>query len=209
MTIYSAAWSQRHGEERFCPHPYCRARSDAPLLAVPRPRNVDICTSEPFARTAPVEDQRRGHRVARMYKRIVVGTDGSPTARLALQKAIDLATTCGAELHIVSAYRPIPVRQLEATRGGLPEELRWSVSSDQEVLACLGAAQEAARVAGIEAETLARTGEPADAILGAAEDLAADMIVVGSRGIERRIMGSVPNSVTHRAQCDVLVVHTT
>jgi nucleotide-binding universal stress UspA family protein len=61
---------------------------------------------------------------------------------------------------------------------------------------------------GAKAETVGRVGDPVDVILSAAEGVGADLIVIGSKGIERRILGSVPNSITHNAQCDVLVVHT-
>jgi nucleotide-binding universal stress UspA family protein len=62
--------------------------------------------------------------------------------------------------------------------------------------------------AGATAQTVGRVGDPVDVILSTAEELNADLIVIGSKGIERRILGSVPNSVVHDAQCDVLVVHT-
>jgi len=65
-----------------------------------------------------------------------------------------------------------------------------------------------AKEVGATAETVGRVGDPLDVILATAERVGADLIVIGSRGMERRIFGSVPNSVTHKAQCDVLVVQT-
>jgi nucleotide-binding universal stress UspA family protein len=63
---------------------------------------------------------------------------------------------------------------------------------------------------GIEVETHSRKGDAADAILDVAKDENADMIVVGNKGMTgaRRVLGSVPNKVTHHADCDVLVVRT-
>jgi nucleotide-binding universal stress UspA family protein len=54
-------------------------------------------------------------------------------------------------------------------------------------------------------------GDPASALIEAAEDTLADVIVVGSRGMtgaSRFLLGSVPNKVSHHAPCDVLIVHT-
>ena len=66
-----------------------------------------------------------------------------------------------------------------------------------------------AKELGAKAETVGHVGDPVDVILATAEGLSADVIVIGSRGIDRRKLGSVPNSIIRKAQCDVLVVHTT
>ncbi len=68
------------------------------------------------------------------------------------------------------------------------------------------------RGAGIRAVTHAREGDPADAILDVAEELGADLIVVGNKGMtgaKRFLLGSVPNKVSHHAPCSVLIVRTT
>jgi nucleotide-binding universal stress UspA family protein len=58
--------------------------------------------------------------------------------------------------------------------------------------------------------THAVAGHPATAILSVAETVAADLIVVGNRGMKgtRRVLGSIPNHVSHHAACAVLVVDT-
>jgi nucleotide-binding universal stress UspA family protein len=63
---------------------------------------------------------------------------------------------------------------------------------------------------GVESETHVWVGEPADALVQIAEDQGAQMIVVGNRGMTgaRRAIGSVPNRVSHKAPCDVLIVTT-
>ena len=63
---------------------------------------------------------------------------------------------------------------------------------------------------GVHTELHAVAGDPADAILNTANGVGADLIVVGSKGMRgaRRILGSVPNSVAHGAECAVLVVKT-
>jgi nucleotide-binding universal stress UspA family protein len=143
-----------------------------------------------------------------VFQTIVVGTDGSETAREAVRRAAELARLSGGTLHIVSAYRPVSAHKLDAQRRALPEEFRWSLSADAELQNTLQAALLMATEAGATAQTVGRVGDPVDVILSTAEELNADLIVIGSKGIERRILGSVPNSVVHDAQCDVLVVHT-
>jgi nucleotide-binding universal stress UspA family protein len=54
-------------------------------------------------------------------------------------------------------------------------------------------------------------GEPADCLLKVAEDVGADLLVVGNKGMQgpkRFLLGSVPNRVAHHADCSVLIVHT-
>ena len=144
-----------------------------------------------------------------MFKSIVVGTDGSETADIALRRAIELAALTGGKLHVVSAYEPSPAR----VGGNKPvaEAAEWSVGSDFKVEAVLQRAQEEARVGQIDFEVHAPKGDPADSLIQAARDHGADLIVLGSRGMQgaRRMLGSVPNKVSHHAPCDVLIVQTT
>ena len=141
-----------------------------------------------------------------MFKSIVVGTDGSETAEVALRRAVDLARLTGAKLHVVSAYEPSPAR----VGGNQPvaEAAEWSVGSDFKVEAVLERAQGTAR--DVDVEVHAPKGDAADSLLEAAKDHNADLIVLGSRGMRgaRRVLGSVPNKVSHRATCDVLIVQT-
>lgn len=143
-----------------------------------------------------------------MFETIVVGTDGSDTATTALRRAAELARLSGGTLHIVSAYRPVSAQKLEAQRRSLPEEFRWSLSADSDLQNTLQRALLLAKEAGAKAETSGQVGDPVEVILSTAEELHADLIVIGSKGVERRILGSVPNSIVHEAQCDVFVVHT-
>jgi len=140
---------------------------------------------------------------------IIVGTDGSETADRAVARAAELASEGGAVLHIVTAYKEPSVQQLEAQRASLPEEFRWSVSSNNEAQYVLKCAAALASRMGVKAETHFATGNPAKVILDKARDLGADLVVVGCKGIQRKIRGSVPNSVSQGADRDVLIVHTT
>jgi nucleotide-binding universal stress UspA family protein len=140
-----------------------------------------------------------------MYSSIVVGTDGSPTAEIALGKAVDLARLTGATLHVVSAYEPAPAR---VTGGAPPGE--FSAGSDFKADAVLQKALSRARGAEIDVQEHAPKGSAADALLAVAKEHGADVIVIGSVGMQgaRRVLGSVPNKVSHQASCDVLIVQT-
>jgi nucleotide-binding universal stress UspA family protein len=146
-----------------------------------------------------------------MFASIVVGTDGSPTAGKAVGQAIALAQQGGARLNIVSVYEP-PVHRLASEPTQVPDDIQWSVGPRSEVLKLLAQAEEQARSAGLsEVEIFARQGDAADALLDVAEELAADLIVVGNKGMtgaKRFLLGSVPNKVSHHAPCSVLIVRT-
>jgi nucleotide-binding universal stress UspA family protein len=141
-----------------------------------------------------------------MYSSIVVGTDGSPTAEIALGKAVDLARLTGATLHVVSAYEPSPAR----VTGGAPPGEEFTAGSDFKADAVLQNALGRVRGADIEVQEHAPKGSAADAILAVAKEQGADVIVIGSVGMQgaRRVLGSVPNKVSHQSSCDVLIVQT-
>jgi nucleotide-binding universal stress UspA family protein len=127
----------------------------------------------------------------RMFRSIVVGTDGSETARQAVREAVGLAASLGAGIELVCAYAP---GQREAGEATLRE----------------GTAE--AEAAGVAVRTYAREGDPADAILDVAEERGADLVVVGNKGMtgaKRFLLGSVPNKVSHHAPCSVLIIRTT
>ena len=148
-----------------------------------------------------------------MFGSILVGTDGSDTARTAVRYAIDLARELQARLQIVSAYEPVSDQRLRSEKVDVPKDLQWMVNPHEDVMAVLRAAQEEAELAGVTSvETFARQGDAADAIIDVAEEQRADLIVVGNKGMtgaKRFLLGSVPNKVSHHAPCSVLVVRTT
>lgn len=138
-----------------------------------------------------------------MFETVVVGADQSATATEAVRHAIDLVKLTGGRLHIVSAYRP-----QSFTAGGGEEQQLDSRDLAESVLADHASR---ARAAGLEAHTHARIGDAATAICDVAEEVGADLIVVGNKGMlgVRRVLGSVPNSVAHHAPCSVLIADTT
>jgi nucleotide-binding universal stress UspA family protein len=144
-----------------------------------------------------------------MIKAVAVGTDGSDTAATAVDFAIDLAKRYEARLIVISAYRPVSETKVFRDQEEAPQELQWSINPDQEVEAILSNVESHAHAAGLEVTTVASQGDPADVLLKHASEQGADMIVVGNRGMQRRLLGSVPNSVAHKADCSVVIVKTT
>ena len=148
-----------------------------------------------------------------MYGSIVVGTDGSETAKEAVRQAAALAKALDAEVLLVSAFEPVSEARLHQERREVPEDVSWMVNPREDVLAVLSVARAEAQSVGVQdVETFARQGDAADAILDVAEEQRSDLIVVGNRGMtgaKRFLLGSVPNKVSHHAPCSVLIVRTT
>ena len=147
-----------------------------------------------------------------MFKAMVVGTDGSDTASEAVRQATELAQQIGAKVHLVSAYEPVSEGRLREERQQIPDDLQWMVNPREDVTQTLDGAAEGLRAAGVDVDTHAREGDPADAILDVAEEQEADLIVVGNKGMtgaKRFLLGSVPNKVSHHAPCSVMIIRTT
>jgi nucleotide-binding universal stress UspA family protein len=147
-----------------------------------------------------------------LFKRIVVGTDGSETAQLAVAHATELARAHGAALEIVGAYQPVPSERLREEKGQVPGDVAYGIGPREDVNANLDNAAAKAIQADIAVNTHAREGDPADAILDVAEETGADLIVIGNKGMtgaRRFLLGSVPNKVSHHAPCGVYIVRTT
>jgi nucleotide-binding universal stress UspA family protein len=139
---------------------------------------------------------------------IVVGTDGSETAKQAVSEAVRLAKALSAPVHVVSAYQPTHARVTGAPEGAAKV---WQPLPDDEVERILTDAVAGVRLAGVEATPHAVRKDPADALLEVADGVGASMIVVGSKGMHgarRLTLGNVPNKVSHHARCNVLIVAT-
>ena len=142
-----------------------------------------------------------------MYSSIVVGTDGSETAQRAVDEAAQLAGAMGGQLHVVSAFTPAVGRISGAPAGAAKV---WAMGPDHEVESVIAQSLAKIRQSGVEAKSHTVEGDPTDALLEVAERVDADLIVVGNRGMHGvgRVLGSVPNKVSHRARCSVLIVAT-
>ena len=147
-----------------------------------------------------------------LFSRIVVGTDGSDSAREAMRQAASLAQLTGASLDVVSAYEPVPSSRVSAEQGGAPADVQHEFGPREDVNFALDGAAGIARDFDVEIKSHPRDGDPADAILQVAEEVDADLIVVGNKGMtgaRRFLLGSVPNKVSHHAPCSVIIVRTT
>jgi nucleotide-binding universal stress UspA family protein len=147
-----------------------------------------------------------------LFERIVVGTDGSETAAEAVKQAMELAKLSDAKLDIVSAFEPVPQQRLREEGAEVPGDVAYAVGPREDVNNILEAAAGSVSQEGVEVNTHPREGDPADAILDVAEELGADLIVVGNKGMtgaRRFLLGSVPNKISHHAPCGVFIVRTT
>lgn len=148
-----------------------------------------------------------------MFTRIVVGTDGSETATEAVRQAAELAKVAGATLHIVSAYNTgAQVKPGGEERLERPADVPLTETGREQVNFALDSASGVAKRSGIEVQAHAQEGDPADAIIDVAEQIKADLIVVGNKGMtgaRRFLLGSVPNKVSHHAPCSVFIIRTT
>jgi len=140
---------------------------------------------------------------------IVVGTDGSATAKQAVSEAVRLAKALGAGVHLVSAFAPLRGARVTGAPEGAAKV--WAPLPDDQVEGILDQAAAGIRLAGVEVTTHAVREDPVDALLGIAQEVGATLIVVGSKGMHgarRLALGNVPNKVSHRARCNVLIVAT-
>ena len=138
---------------------------------------------------------------------IVVGTDGSDTAKVAVERAAALAKLLDARLELVSGYRGDKALAMSGATfaGDFGEEARKAADF------CLEEAAETLRADGLEVNTHCLERDAADALIDVAESTDASMIVVGNRGMHggrRFLLGSVPNRVSHHAPCSVMIVRT-
>ncbi len=149
-----------------------------------------------------------------MFTTIVVGTDGSDSAAIALRRAIELAKAGGGTLDVVHAYQPMSYGQIAAGAPSMAptvdvEQVNAGISEHAEVV-CTNAAESAA-AENVAHETHSVPGDPTDALISVAEQVHADLVVVGNRGMtgmKRFILGNVPNKISHHAPCSVLIVDT-
>ena len=151
-----------------------------------------------------------------MFTSIVAGTDGSSTATAAVQRAAELARLTGARLHVVSAYRtPETVAAMAvagAAAGGVAADvavLSRELHDEAEEILDRTLVRQVVGDASVDRHV--RPGNPAEVLVSVADEVNADLIVVGNRGMRgarRFLLGSVPNRVAHSSGCTVMIVHT-
>jgi nucleotide-binding universal stress UspA family protein len=144
-----------------------------------------------------------------MISTVAVGTDGSDTAAIAVAAALDLAERFGATLVVLSAYTGQRGGSGMPRLSGGSSDHDWASNDAQQAERILADIQERATERGLQCKSDLAHGDPGEVLVQLAERHAADVLVVGNKGMHRRVLGSVPNTVTHRATCSVYVVKTT
>jgi nucleotide-binding universal stress UspA family protein len=158
------------------------------------------------------------------YRTIVVGTDGSESSLRAVDRAAAIAAQEKAKLVIASAHLdtsekggwsrpPSPDRVIDGRAAdSLGQGESYRMHGSASVYAILQDARERAKAAGAhEIEEQAIVGAPVSALLHLAEEVKADLLVVGNLGVGTvagRLLGSVPDTVARKAKVDILIVHT-
>ncbi|WP_330253936.1 universal stress protein [Nocardia sp. NBC_00565] len=145
------------------------------------------------------------------YRTIVVGTDGSDSSYVAVEKAASLAAAAGATLVVACAYYPTDDRDVAAAADVLKDEA-YQVRGSAPTNEILRTARDRATAEGAE-EIVERAivGEPVESLLALVKEVEADLLVVGNRGLNTlagRLLGSVPSDVARKSRSDVLIVHT-
>ena len=141
------------------------------------------------------------------YSTIVVGTDGSKSSLLAVERAAKIAAAFDATLIICCAYYE---NQEQASKTLRQDSV--TILGDEKAEANLQAGKEEAEKHGVsKVETAVRPGTPVQALMSIVNDNDADLLIVGNRGINSltgRLLGSVPADVARQSDCDVMIVHT-
>ena len=144
------------------------------------------------------------------YRTVVVGTDGSDSSLRAVDRAAAIAAQSGAKMFIATAYFP---QHDDARAADVLRDEGYKTTGAAPIYAILKEAHERAQAAGAkDVEERSIVGAPVDALVELAEEVEADLLVVGNVGlstISGRLLGSVPANVARKAKTDVLIVHTT
>lgn len=144
--------------------------------------------------------------VMQRYRRILVASDYSEPSMTAIGVAAAWAKALDAELELVHAFLPARyAREIMPGETDLPAKLKSAAVSELETLRkkCASDYPEA-KLTALEAE------HPATALCEHAEDVGADLLVIGTHGrtgLSRMLIGSVAENVVRHAKCDVLTVH--
>ena len=140
-----------------------------------------------------------------MVSTIAIGVDGSTRASKAVEMGVELARSLGARVVLLSA-----LRDASTTAGQENDnvEEQWAENPSARVRQVLATTQAGIEREGVSCSVLVDEGDPGDVLVGLAAECDADILVVGNKGMNRRVLGSVPNTVAHKAACSVLIVNT-
>lgn len=144
------------------------------------------------------------------YNTVVVGTDGSDSSFRAVDRAGQLASGPDARVIVASAFLDNPE---DGKAADMLKDEGYKVTGAAPIYDILREAADRAKAAGaVNVEERAIKGAPVDALVNLANEVGADVLVVGNVGINSiagRLLGSVPANVARKSKTDVLIVHTT
>ncbi len=146
------------------------------------------------------------------YRIVVVGTDGSESSLRAVARAGEIAAQSNAKLVIATGYFP---HKEDSRAADILGAEGYQVRGNAPIYGILREARDRAKAAGVtDIQERAIQDAPVDALVALAEEVRADLLVVGNVGLDARsaIIGrlfSIPGTVATRAEIDVLIVHTT
>ncbi len=146
------------------------------------------------------------------YTTVLVGTDGSESSFRAVDRAAAVARDAGASLLLLTAFRPMSSREVQDAQQALGDEAYKVAGATPAEDVLRDAAERAKGLGAKQVETLAVEGDPVDTLIETVDKRGVDLLVVGNRGLNSlagRLLGSVPANLSHKAGCDVLIVHTT
>jgi len=140
-------------------------------------------------------------------KVILVPTDFSVSAETALDYALELAAKLGAKVYVMHAYQlPVvgfPDGVLLPSAEIATRVINWAQS---QLAACVARRKESS----VDIVPVLKQADPRDAVIAAAEDLSADLVIMGTHGrhgLARALIGSVAESVVRTSTVPVLTVH--
>ncbi|MGB3443912.1 MAG: universal stress protein [Actinophytocola sp.] len=147
------------------------------------------------------------------YQTVVVGTDGSDSSYLAVDRAARIAADADATLVIACAYHPARQEDVSRAQDELGSDVAYQVVGSSPAEDSVRTAAERARKQGAtKIDTVVVDGEPVATLTKIVRERDADLLVVGNRGLNSlagRFLGSVPSEAARKSGVDVLIVHTT
>lgn len=141
-----------------------------------------------------------------MTKIIVTGVDGSETADEAATKAAELAVAFGANLHILTVYGKLE----RTTFASGSQHFPVTTGADADNTAAPTVNRLRKEFPALTITSSVSEGKPGEELVKAADQLAAELIVVGNKRVQgiARVLGSVARDVAAGASCDIFIAHT-
>src|SRR4029079_15890476 len=109
----------------------------------------------------------------------------------------------------LAPHRPVWGERLAREARDAPEDVQWQINPAEDVEPALRDAEDDAREQGLATSSEAKEGDASKVLVELADKHNADVLVIGNKGMKRKVLGSVPNTVSHNAGCSVLIVKTT